>query len=217
MGIMSKPLDALSRHIDIYLQWIDRVGNKRDDERAALQKLLNSGRICGLPAGIQIIHRGDGAPHFPPEIEMGISISHSDHVLAVAIYPKSLRVGIDIEERFEQAASLIRRVADSSELELMEQFGLPPVVLWGAKEAVFKAYSDQVSTMSDQVKLISCHTDRSALTLQTIPDGACSPLESTVFYSFSAHLGEAVHPIFSFPFVLSIAANNPRVDYSVLY
>lgn len=215
---MTYPLSSSTPHIDIYLQLIDRKGNKRDDERAALQQLLHSNRIKGLPPKVEIIHRGDGAPHFPSEIDLGISISHSDHVLAVAIYPRDLRVGIDIEERYDKAAMLISRVANPTELGLLSLHQLPPVVLWGAKEAVFKAYSDQISTMSEQVTLTSCLVDDHALSLRIKPETNTHPQDTIVYYRFSSDLGEQPsHQILSYPFVLSIATNDPTADFSVRY
>lgn len=163
---MPEEVSALECPISIYLVPIHRKGMKRKEERETLRNLIRSGKLSGIPTDIEITHRQDGSPVFTREIGMQVSISHSDHILAVVIYPSDRRVGVDIEEKADKVAQVIHRVADEDELTLLESNQIPPIILWCAKEAVFKAYSDCINTMSDHVKLKECIPSERLLMLE---------------------------------------------------
>lgn len=208
----TNPVNSL---INIYLAPIHRCGNKREDERATLVQILQSGRIALLPSDIRVVHSSSGAPKFSREIGLSISISHSDHILAIAIYPSQIRVGIDIEEREDKVAQLISRVANEEELSVLRDQNLEPIILWSAKEAVFKAFSDRISTMSEQVVLKSCDSQKRQLTMLVREDEVryCTSKVNFINY-LSSNLGGKENP-FPFPFVLSFSSDIPDISYQL--
>lgn len=200
----------------IYLTPIQkRLDNKRSDERSTLEALLNSGVITEIPQNIGIIHQSNGSPIFSEDIGLGISISHSDHILAIAIYENTYRVGIDIEERAEQAALIIRRVASESELALMKTFQLHPIILWSAKEATFKAFSDKVITMSGQVVLKDCTPDINTLTLNVIKNNRKQALIEVQYIDTFNEMPSLRSFLPEHPFVLAIASNIPQPKVTI--
>ncbi|MDO5017562.1 MAG: 4'-phosphopantetheinyl transferase superfamily protein [Porphyromonas sp.] len=117
---------------------------RRIAEQEAEARLLGEG-LGHLPSG-QPVWQGEGS--------LELSLSHSDHWLAVAFAPKGMRVGIDIEEKEDQAARLLPRYASKEERETLDRLGLPPIYLWCGKEAVYKAHSDRLSAGLSQILLV---------------------------------------------------------------
>lgn len=90
-----------------------------------------------------------------PDGHHALSISHSLNWLAMAVGPLGVPLGVDIEEKEAQAERLLERYSTAEERQLLQKYGMLPIELWTAKEAVYKAYSDMVNGGITQVKL--CH------------------------------------------------------------
>lgn len=145
---------------------------RRERERQALLQLISGGLIAELPRGTQLGYRSDGAPLLPPDLGLGISISHSAHLIALALFPlgEGRDIGIDIEEEWAQAAKLIRRVAKPEELQLLHEANVPELLLWCAKEAAFKAHSNSLRVFSKQIELISVSPETQSLQVRIKPN-----------------------------------------------
>ncbi|WP_297238790.1 4'-phosphopantetheinyl transferase family protein [uncultured Porphyromonas sp.] len=103
-----------------------------------------------------VAHFSDGAPYFPdrPDLLYSSSDCHSSVALQVAPIG-SLPVGIDVEDKADQAARILPRYATEEELEVMVRFPeITPLRLWSAKEAVFKAFSRYVRDFRRDITLI---------------------------------------------------------------
>lgn len=101
-----------------------------------------------------IPYSAEGKP-LHPEGTHALSLSHSQHWLAMAIGPLGQPLGVDIEEKEEQASRLLERFSSSSERKLLEEYQMPAIQLWTAKEAVFKAYSGREVQVISQVEMQS--------------------------------------------------------------
>lgn len=95
-----------------------------------------SGRILYEPSGRPYWDGGDGISRRP------ISISHTAGWAALMVAPVGLnRCGIDIEHTARDASRATRRIASAAELALAEPLypRNPPLLVWCAKEAAYKA------------------------------------------------------------------------------
>ena len=64
-------------------------------------------------------------------------------------------MGIDVEDKADQAARILPRYATEEDLEVMVRFPeITPLRLWSAKEAVFKAFSRYVRDFRRDITLI---------------------------------------------------------------
>lgn len=104
---------------------------------------------------VELQYTPKGAPVLPIHLFYNISISHSDHLLAIALTPIGVPVGIDIEEKADQAMRLLDRYSSRSEQQQIREVGLSPIALWSAKEALYKAYSDRTSGFGEQIRFVS--------------------------------------------------------------
>jgi phosphopantetheine--protein transferase-like protein len=82
-----------------------------------------------------------GKPFFLMDPTLHLSISHS-HQYAAAILSKSCKVGIDIQLIVPQMRKVAKRVFSSTELSFVSTENELEMlhILWGIKEAVFKAF-----------------------------------------------------------------------------
>lgn len=135
---------------NIYIAPLVREGNRREREEETLRQVL--AYLYEEP--VEVAHTAKGAPVLPIHLYHNISISHSEHFLAVALTPIGTPVGIDIEEKSDQATRLLERFSSSEERMLMAQLGLKPIELWCAKEALYKAYSDHITGFGKQIVLL---------------------------------------------------------------
>ena len=73
----------------------------------------------------------------------------------MAIGPLGTPLGIDVEEKAQQAERILPRYSTAEEQTLLKKYGLPPIQLWTAKEAVYKAHSEQLSKGINQIEMVS--------------------------------------------------------------
>ena len=137
--------------------------NQRTAERRCAAEIVSA--AIGEPAVIE--HTPDGAPYIGGHDNLHISISHSRHLVAVAIDP-SRRIGIDIEEpRPTQLARVTQRFLSPEELAVYGDDPDALLLAWTKKEAAYK-----ITPYAD-LRLIDID-DNAAIDfpLSTIIDGA---------------------------------------------
>ena len=103
-----------------------------------------------------VAHFSDGAPYFPDRPDLLYSSSDCHSSVALQVAPIGLLpVGIDVEDKADQAARILPRYATEEDLEVMARFPeITPLRLWSAKEAVFKAFSRYVRDFRRDITLI---------------------------------------------------------------
>lgn len=105
--------------------------------------------------GSDLHYTATGRPYLPKSYNVSISISHSLHWIAIGVNcPYTQPVGIDIEEKADQASRILDRYSTPNERQLLREFNRVPIELWTAKEAVYKAYSEQLSRGINQIEWI---------------------------------------------------------------
>ncbi|MDO5035410.1 MAG: 4'-phosphopantetheinyl transferase superfamily protein [Porphyromonas sp.] len=135
----------------------------QESEGMAVSELLKS-ITHAAPA---LAHHPSGAPYLPKYPEQTISISHSDHLVAIGLVAeREAHFGIDIEEKEDQAARLLVRYSTAIERQLLKSFGLSPLLLWCAKEAAYKAYSKQITRFSSQLTLTNATSEAVSIHIQ---------------------------------------------------
>lgn len=114
-------------------------------------------RLLGEVFGSEVVvgHHHSGAPFLPHHPEWSLSISHSADTIAVALWDgTSIRLGVDVEEKWWQAERLLPRFSSENERTLLQELSLAPLHLWCAKEAVYKGYSDLVTRFTKDIVLV---------------------------------------------------------------
>jgi len=103
-----------------------------------------------------VAHFSDGAPYFPDRPDLLYSSSDCYSSVALQVAPIGLLpVGIDVEDKADQAARILPRYATEEDLGVMVRFPeITPLRLWSAKEAVFKAFSRYVRDFRGDITLI---------------------------------------------------------------
>ena len=103
-----------------------------------------------------VAHFSDGAPYFPDRPDLLYSSSDCHSSVALQVAPIGfLPVGIDVEDKADQAVRILPRYATEEDLEVMARFPeITPLRLWSAKEAVFKAFSRYVRDFRRDITLI---------------------------------------------------------------
>lgn len=105
------------------------------DPRAAVSALVSQ----ALGPDARVGHTPQGAPLIcgvpsPPSL----SVSHSRALAAVLLGPGDARIGVDAEEWRDQLARVMTRLLSPQERAAYGR-GLPLLMAWTAKEAVYKA------------------------------------------------------------------------------
>lgn len=83
-----------------------------------------------------------------------ISISHSRDMVAVIASPQAC--GIDIQYRVEKITRIALRFANDTEIQQTQYHSDPVIglhILWGAKEALYKAYGRKKLDFKTQIKI----------------------------------------------------------------
>lgn len=112
-----------------------------------------------LSKSVTIAHEKSGKPYLVGH-SASISISHCRSAIGIYIGEHSLSLGIDVEDKWDQAVRTFSRFATIKEQELLNKIGwLHPLWLWTAKEAVYKAYSDQITHFSKDIQLVEVKKD----------------------------------------------------------
>ena len=101
--------------------------------------------------GGALTHDSSGKPLLDRSPFLAVSISHSHHWLTALIVPFGIPAGIDIEEKALQAERTLERYSTETERKLLIRDGLSPLHLWTAKEALYKAFSKDLSKGVNQI------------------------------------------------------------------
>ena len=128
--------------------------DRNEDTHFTLKRGLR--RIFTVEDLPHVAHFSDGAPYFPDRPDLLYSSSDCHSSVALQVAPIGfLPVGIDVEDKADQAARILPRYATEEELEVMARFPeITPLRLWSAKEAVFKAFSRYVRDFRRDITLI---------------------------------------------------------------
>lgn len=140
---------ALCREAGIVVEDLERLPVKRQREKAAERLLLC--RAFGHP--VTLSHDAQGAPFIVDE-EVNISITHTPHLVAVAIDEQQV-VGLDAEQADRQQVLKVRdKFLNAGE----QQFIAPDdrsshIIAWTAKEAIIKAERNSALDWTDGICL----------------------------------------------------------------
>lgn len=105
--------------------------------------------------GARLSHTSEGRPCLSGSEGQSVSISHSQHwLVAYVASSTSGAVGVDIEEKADQASRVLERITTEEERWVMARCSVTPLHLWTAKEAVYKAYSDRLSKGITQIFIV---------------------------------------------------------------
>lgn len=123
-----------------YIEQFQNAVAKRRNEFAA-------GRACAhaalgiLGAGVDHIgRRANGAPAWPAGVTG--TVTHCDGYVAAAVSLERLYLGIDAEPAADLPGDTARMIAFDQELQWIAETTLPTRLLFCAKEAVYKAWSN---------------------------------------------------------------------------
>lgn len=102
-----------------------------------------------------VAHHPDGAPYFPDRPDLLYSSSDCRSCVALQVATTETdAVGIDVEDKAEQADRVLFRYADARDLEVMRRYPeVSPLHLWCGKEAVYKAYGHTVRDFRRDITL----------------------------------------------------------------
>lgn len=147
-------IESLS-HSVIYIQ--PRHPFSRQDEQvyAMLAEILGPDTT--------IAHEDSGAPVLLSHPSLTISISHCLSAIAIALAPRGVSVGIDVEDKAHQADRTLERYASPIERQVLERTGTSPILLWSGKETVYKAYSPVVLRFTKDISLTDAETEKQVL------------------------------------------------------
>lgn len=126
---------ALCREAGISVEDLEALPVKRQREKAAERLLLC--RAFGHP--VTLCHDAQGAPSIEGE-EVNISITHTPHLVAVAIDEQQI-IGLDAEQADRQQVLKVRdKFLNANEQQFIASDNLAAhVIAWTAKEAIIKA------------------------------------------------------------------------------
>lgn len=111
--------------------------------RALLQNLLDCEQ--------KIIYNPSGKPALE-DSELQISITHSANL--VALFISAQNIGIDAEQTDRNISKVIKRFLHQSELQFLQEQAdqqKTAILLWSAKEAIFKCATEQGIQFNEQI------------------------------------------------------------------
>lgn len=117
-----------------------------------------------------IAHEDSGAPVLLSHPPLAISISHCLSAIAIALAPRGVNVGVDVEDKVHQADRTLDRYASPEERHILEHTGTSPILLWSGKETVYKAYSPVVLRFTKDITLMEANTEEQVLIYSLHPD-----------------------------------------------
>lgn len=106
------------------------------------------------PTGFKIIKDKDGKPHLV-KVQGEVSFSHS-HSYAAAIFSKYKLVGIDIQITTEKIERIAPKFISPEEFSYIPKDNTAMDfyhIIWGAKEALYKAYGRKKVEFKDHLKI----------------------------------------------------------------
>lgn len=121
---------------------------QRLTQRTVVQALLR--HVLGT-ADDPLAHHPDGSPYLPHHPHLSLSISHCPTTVGVALAPKEVRIGIDIESKGDKATLLLRRYASEDEIRQMGEDGTSAVEVWSAKETVYKLAEGTIAGFGEKL------------------------------------------------------------------
>ena len=130
--------------------------------------------------GEVIAHHESGRPFLPLIPEVEISISHCPTDVAVLLGPRLRRIGVDVETKHAQAERLKERFCTPEELRLSRETGLPPILIWCAKEACYKAFSDKVKEPYPGIRVTAWDKENGTLNVRIEDEGLFCPRFKTL-------------------------------------
>lgn len=135
-------------------------GTRKERERAALVEIFTKGLMSDV--AYEVAHTPEGAPYLPQRPDCSISISHSRNLLALAIAPAGISIGVDIESQRGQLARVAPRVLSPGELRQYDDGGDGLLKAWTLKEALYKAAQTQGLDFARDIK-IPCDGEKYAM------------------------------------------------------
>ena len=108
-------------------------------QRAAIRRELS--RIF---PGSTLCYNSYHKPYLSTSPELSLSLSHSGSYVVIGVAPEGHTMGVDVEIHTERAEHVKSRFCSSCELHLLTRYHLPLVVLWSAKESVYKIFSERI-------------------------------------------------------------------------
>lgn len=108
-----------------------------------------------LPQCPEIIYQEKSRKPSLKNSSLNISISHSADLAAIILSEKS--IGIDIEQLSRNIDKVVTRFANPSEITFIEKSNDPQLVkilLWSAKEAIFKCSGIQGVQFNEQINIV---------------------------------------------------------------
>lgn len=101
-------------------------------------------------------HHPDGAPYFPEYPGLLYSSSDCNSSVALQVAPAGLiQVGIDVEDKAEQASRILERYTSDLDREMLRHYpDVDPLHIWSGKEAVYKAFSRYVRGFRDDIVFV---------------------------------------------------------------
>ncbi len=150
-------LEALTLRANLDQNELTKLATINGAERQALwlavrvmaKEELNA-KIAYLDSGKPILTDEQGTPS-----QTNISISHTQNTAAFAF--GTLPLGIDIENIERDASRAVRKFAQQSELELAQEHfpENPHLLVWCAKEALYKAHGMEGVELKNEISLMS--------------------------------------------------------------
>ncbi|WP_297100053.1 4'-phosphopantetheinyl transferase superfamily protein [uncultured Draconibacterium sp.] len=107
-----------------------------------------------IPENTPTIHRDKFGKPSLINSDLNISITHSADLAAIILSDKN--IGIDVEQRHRNIDKVVTRFACPAEIEFIEKSNDPQLVkilLWSAKEAIFKCCGIQGVQFNEQIKI----------------------------------------------------------------
>ena len=136
-----------------------------ENEKTQIEELKNEKKRCHrlayrvllkeiLKKDFTIIYDENGKPYIK-ENKLFLSVSHSGNYVAVIISPTH-KIGIDIERISNRMSALASRFLTSGEMQTIDLQNIESLhVYWGAKECLYKMYSDNKPIFNEQLSIQS--------------------------------------------------------------
>jgi len=130
-------------------------------EKLAVRALLNE--LTGEEKSID--YHPNGQPYLSDQ-SFNISISHTKNYACIILHPTQ-KVGIDIEANTPRAAQIQQRFLSPDEYHLANQTSgfVVPLLLWTAKEALYKLISNPDLDFVNHIKVTDIKMDKQLMTV----------------------------------------------------
>ena len=105
-----------------------------------------------LGPDVRSYHLPSGRP-FLLGSDLEISISHTDQLVAIALAPAGLEVGLDLEHNIDRAYRLMHRYLPEDEQAALVHNPTDAAMLWSAKEAIYKLCDTEGLAFLDDIHI----------------------------------------------------------------